>query len=68
MFITIDLHIYKIQNAIYKYTEKSIKHCSFSDSIHGKGDMKPKFMDPNFCYTIENISFLRMQKTGNGAE
>ena len=35
----------------------SIKHYSFSGSIHGKGGMKPKLMGPNFCYTIENISF-----------
>ena len=48
--------------------KKSIKQCSFSDSIHGKGGMKPKCMGPNFCYTIESISFLRVQKTGDGAE
>ena len=35
----------------------SIKHYSFSGSIHGKGGMKPKLMGPNFCYAIENISF-----------
>ena len=35
--------------------KKSIKHYFFSDSIHGKGGMKPKLMGPNFCYEIENI-------------
>ena len=35
----------------------SIKHYSFSDSIHGKGGMKPKLMCPNFCYTIEIFQF-----------
>ena len=38
MFITIDLHIYKIQDARYKYT----------GSIHGKGVMKPKLMGPKW--------------------
>ena len=40
----------------------SFKHYSFSGSIHGKGGMKPKFMGPNFCYTIENISFWGCRK------
>ena len=40
----------------------NIKHYSFSGSIHGKGGMKPKLMDPNFCYTIENISFWGCRK------
>ena len=42
----------------------SIKHYSFSGSIHGKGGMKPKLMGPNFCYTIENISFWGCRKQG----
>ena len=46
MFITIDLHINRIQDARYKYTEKNIKHYSFSDSIHGKGGTKPKLKGP----------------------
>ena len=29
--------------------------------------MKPKLMDPNFCYTIDTFHF-RVQKTGNGAD
>ena len=40
----------------------SIKHYSFSGSIHGKGGMKPKLMGPNFCYTIENIPFWGCRK------
>ena len=40
----------------------SIKHYSFSGSIHGKGGVKPKLMGPNFCYTIENISFWGCRK------
>ena len=40
----------------------SIKHYSSSGSIHGKGGMKPKLMDPNFCYTIENILFWGCRK------
>ena len=42
--------------------KKSIKHYSFSGSIHGKGGMKLKLMGPNFCYTLENISFLGCRK------
>ena len=41
---------YKMQDI--NTLNKSSKHCSFSDSIHGKGGMKPKFMGPNLCYTI----------------
>ena len=40
----------------------NISHYSFSGSIHGKGGMKPKLMGPNFCYTIENISFWGCRK------
>ena len=40
----------------------SLKHYSFSGSIHGKGGMKPKLMGPSFCYTIENISFWGCRK------
>ena len=42
--------------------KKSTKHDSFSDSIHGKGDMKPTLMDPNICYTTENILFWGCRK------
>ena len=42
--------------------KKSIKHYSFSGSIDGKGGMKPRLMGPNFCYTIENISFWGCRK------
>ena len=42
--------------------KKSTKHYSFSDSIHGKGGIKPKLMGPNFWYAIENISFWGPRK------
>ena len=61
MFIIKDLHISKLHDAKYKYTEKSVEN-SFFDSNHGQGGMKPKLMDPNFCYTIVNISFWGCRK------
>ena len=48
---------------VYYHTlKKSIKYYSLSDSIHGKGGMKPKLIGPNFCYTIENIPFWGCRK------
>ena len=46
----------------------SIKHYSFSGSIHGKGGMKPKLMGPNFLLYNTKHFILRVQKTENGAE
>ena len=40
----------------------SIKHFSVSCSIHVKGGTKPRLMCPNFCFTIENISFWGCRK------
>ena len=63
MFITIYNYIYtRYRMQDINTLKKSIKYQSFSDSMHGKGGIKPKLMDPNFCYTIENISFWGCRK------
>ena len=62
MFISIELHIYKYRMQDINTLKISIKHYSLSVCIHDKGGMKPKLMCPNFCYTIENISFWGCRK------
>ena len=67
MFITIDLHIYKIQDARYKYTENKHKTLFFSLVVSMVKGHETEASGPQFRLYNRKHFILRLLKTGNGA-
>ena len=68
LLVTIDLHIYKIQDARYQYTENKHQTLFFSLVVSMVKGHETEAYGPQFLLYNRKHFILRVQKTGNGAE